>query len=123
MKKEAEEHADEDAKKKELIETRNLADQLIYTAEKSLRDHADKIDETTKTEINQKIAALKEIKDKDEKTAIETATQDLSTSLQKIGEILQKASSENKTQEAPKEGEESVRDAEVTKDEHTDETK
>lgn len=123
MKKEAEEHADEDAKKKELIETRNLADQLIYTAEKSLRDHADKIDETTKTEINQKIAALKEIKDKDEKTAIETATQDLSTSLQKIGEILQKASSENKTQEAPKEGEESVRDAEVTKDEPTDETK
>jgi len=122
MKKEAEDHADEDAKKKELIETRNLADQMIYTAEKSLRDHADKVDEDTKTAINQKIAAVKEVKDKDDKGAIEKATQELSTEMQKIGEIIQKAAQANPEQEPSKADESPVRDAEVT-DEKKDEGK
>jgi molecular chaperone DnaK len=95
MKKEAEEHADEDAKKKELIETRNLADQMIYTAEKALRDHGDKVDEATKTGINEKIAGVRAVKDKDDKAAIETATQALSIEMQKIGEVMQKAAQEN----------------------------
>jgi molecular chaperone DnaK len=116
MKKEAEEHADEDAKKKELIETRNLADQMIYTAEKALKDHGDKVDEATKTSINQKIASVRELKDKDDKAAIEKATQELSTEMQKIGEIMQKAAQAEASQE-PKKGEETVRDAEVTNEE------
>ena len=111
MKKEAEDHAEEDAKKKELIETRNLADQMIYTAEKALRDHGDKVDDATKNGINEKITKVKEVKDKDDKAAIEAATQELSTEMQKIGEVMQKAA-----QEAPQ-GDESVRDAEVTKEE------
>jgi molecular chaperone DnaK len=116
MKKDAEEHADEDAKKKEIIETRNLADQMIYTAEKALKDHGDKVDEATKTAINQKIAGVKEVKDKDDKTAIEKATQELSTEMQKIGEIMQKAAQAEAAQE-PKKEEETVRDAEVTNEE------
>lgn len=110
MKKEAEEHADEDAKKKELIETKNLADQMIYTAEKSLKDHGDKIDEALKTSISEKIASVKDVKDKDDKVAIEGSVQALSAEMQKIGELMQKAS-----QEQPKEGaSDPVRDAEVT---------
>jgi len=117
MKKEAEDHKDEDAKKKEIIETRNSADQLIYTAEKSLREHVDKIDEGTKTAITQKIAGVKEVKDKDDKVAIETATQELSTELQKIGEIIQKASQEKAQSETKAEHEEPVTDAEVINEE------
>ncbi len=107
MKKEAEEHADEDAKKKELIETRNLADQMVYTAEKALRDHNDKVDDATKTSINEKIAKVNEVKGTDDKAAIEAATQELSAEMQKIGEIMQQAA----------QGEDPVRDAEVTNEE------
>lgn len=112
MKREAEEHADEDAKKKEVIEARNIADQMIYTAEKALKDHGDKVDEATKAGINEKIAALREVKDKDDKAAIDAASQALSTQMQKIGEVMQKAAAEG---QAPQ-GEDNVRDAEVTKE-------
>ncbi len=91
MKKEAEEHADEDVKKKELIDTRNQAEQIIYTAEKALKEHEKEVPEEVKTEINDKIKAVKETSTKDDKGAIETAVAELSTSLQKIGEIMQKA--------------------------------
>jgi molecular chaperone DnaK len=123
MKKEAEEHADEDAKKKELIETRNLADQMIYTAEKSLRDHREKVDEATKTAINQKIAGVKEVKDKDDKAVIEKATQELSTEMQKIGEIMQKAAqdAQKPTDAAPETAD--VCDAEVTDEKKPEEPK
>lgn len=91
MKKEAEDHAAEDARKKELIETRNQTEQLIYTAEKSLKDHGDKIPAEVKTEIEDKIKIAKEAKDKEDKAAIDAASAALSESLQKIGEVIQKA--------------------------------
>lgn len=114
MKKEAEEHAGEDEKKKALIESRNMAEQLIYTAEKSLKDHGDKIPADTKTEIEGKMSALKEVREKDDKTVIDTKTEELSASLQKIGEIMQKAA-EASASEAKPEGDK-VRDAEVTEE-------
>lgn len=122
MQKDAEEHAGEDAKKKELIEVRNVADQLIYTAEKALKDHGDQVDEATKTGINDKIAALRSVKDENDKGAIETKTQELSTELQKIGELMQKAASEqgdgqaNTAATGDTATDESVRDADVTDD-------
>jgi molecular chaperone DnaK len=88
MKQEAEAHAADDEKKKKLVESRNLADQSIYTAEKALRDHADKVPADLKQNIEAKIAGLKEVKDKDEQTEIETKTQELSAELSKIGEVL-----------------------------------
>jgi molecular chaperone DnaK len=91
MKSEAEEHAGEDAKKKELIEARNLAEQLVYTAEKSVKDHADDIPAETKEDIETKIKAVNEAKSGEDKAMITTATEALSESLQKIGEIMQKA--------------------------------
>lgn len=92
MQQEADEHADEDKKKKELIDTRNMAETMIFTAEKSLSDYQDKIDEETKNKVEEAIKDLKEAKDGDDKEAIETKTKELSTSMQKIGEIMQKES-------------------------------
>jgi molecular chaperone DnaK len=110
MKKEAEEHAGEDERKKALIDTKNQAEQLIYTAEKSLKDHGDKIPAETKTEIESKMSALKSARDGDDKATIEKMIDDLSTSLQKIGEIIQKSAS---AAESGNSGEGEMRDAEV----------
>ena len=63
MKKEAEANAETDSKKKELIEERNLSDQLIYAAEKSLRDNGDKITPEIKTGVENKISSLKKVRD------------------------------------------------------------
>jgi len=117
MKKEAEEHADEDTKKKELIDTRNHAEQMIYTAEKALKDHEDKISSEIKDEVTAKITSLNEIKSKDDKDAISTATEALSSAMQKIGEAMSKAPTSTEAgNETTKEGEQ-VRDAEEVKDE------
>lgn len=125
MKKEAEEHAGEDERKKALIDTKNQAEQLIYTAEKSLKDHGDKIPAETKTEIEGKMNSLRGAKDGSDKEAIEKMADDLSSSLQKIGEIIQKATSENTAGTNPSDGatsDSNVRDAEV-KDEKPNENK
>jgi molecular chaperone DnaK len=118
MKKEAEEHAGEDEKKKALIDSRNMAEQLIYTAEKSLKDHGDKIPADTKTEIEGKMSTLKEVREKDDKAEIDSKTEELSTSLQKIGEIMQKAAEAESAKEKP-EGD-NVREAEVTEEKPED---
>ncbi len=110
MKKDAEEHAGEDEKKKKLIDARNLAEQLIYTAEKSLRDYSDKVGADVKTDVENKIKELREIKDKDDATAIEAKTQELSGALSKIGEVMASAA---KSSEAEQKDESGIRDAEV----------
>jgi molecular chaperone DnaK len=123
MQKEAEEHADEDAKKKELIEKRNVAEQMIYTAEKSLKDHAEKITDEIKVEVEDAVKALREVMEKDNSQAIATATETLGTSMQKIGEMMQaneeSNTAENQTNESKGE-ENDVKDAEVTEDDATD---
>jgi molecular chaperone DnaK len=110
MKQDAELHADEDAKKKELIDVRNTAEMTIFSAEKALEEHKEKITEDIKTTVQGKIAELKEVKDKDDKSAIETKTHELSTEMQKIGEAVQKASEANPSPSS--EGD--VKDAEAT---------
>lgn len=128
MKKDAEDHAAEDNKKKELIEVRNQAEQTIYTAEKALKDHEKEVPEDVKTEIQGKITELNEVKEKDDKSAIDTAVAALSESLQKIGEIMQKAaeaaskegSSEGTANEPKAEDEPEVREAEEVKTEDTE---
>ena len=115
MKKEAEEHASEDAKKKELIDSRNLAEQMIYTAEKALKDHGAEVPAEVKTDIEDKIKALREVREGEDKAAIESATESLSTSMQKIGEIMSKAAeTATKPEEEKKDDEPTVHEAEVT---------
>ncbi len=115
MKKDAEDHAAEDIKKKEVIETRNLAEQMVYTAEKALKDHADAVPADVKTEIEEKIKAVNEAKSGEHKAAIEAASEALSTSMQKIGEIMSKAAEEaSKPEEAKTEDGPTVHEADVT---------
>jgi len=94
MKADAATHAEEDKKKKEMIETRNLADQLVFTAEKAMKDAGDKIGDDVKKPIQEKIDALKKVKDGDDKEAIAKASEELSKEMQKIGEILNKMAQE-----------------------------
>ncbi|RJQ24952.1 molecular chaperone DnaK [Candidatus Parcubacteria bacterium] len=100
LKQEAVAHAAEDEKKRGVIEAKNHAETLIYTAEKSLKDAGEKVPAELKNLIEAKIANLKSAKDGSEKEPIESATQELSTELQKIGEILYK---DNKEEEKPTE--------------------
>ncbi len=113
MQKDAELHAEEDKKKQEAVEAKNISDQMIYTAEKSLRDNADKITEEIKKGVEEKIEELKKVKDGTDMEAIKKASADLSTEMSKIGEHMAKQTADAQAEpagEAPKD--ETVRDAE-----------
>jgi molecular chaperone DnaK len=88
MQKDAEAHAEEDAKKKELVETRNHAEQLAYTAEKALRDGGDKVPAEVKADVEEKVKMVREALSGEDQEKIKTATEELSQSLSKIGESL-----------------------------------
>jgi len=102
MKKEAELHSQEDKKKQELIEAKNLADNLVYTTEKTLKDLGDKVPEDTKKEIEDKAAELKKVKDGDKIDDIKSKTNDLSQLIQKVGADLYKQTGGQ--QQPPEEG-------------------
>ena len=86
--KEAESHADEDKKKKEVIEMRNQADTLIYSTEKSLEDLGDKVDASLKSDIEAKSEELKKAMEGDEPEPIKTAMDALAKASHKIAEQL-----------------------------------
>jgi molecular chaperone DnaK len=67
-----------------------LAEQIIYTTEKALKDAEGKISEDIKKAVEEKVKELKDVKDKDDLSAIKTATENLSKEIQKIGEYMQK---------------------------------
>ena len=82
----------EDKKKRELIDARNQAEALAYSAEKALKDAGDKVPEDVKKDIELKIETLKKAIEGEDKTSIENSTKELSEALQKIGEVLYKES-------------------------------
>jgi molecular chaperone DnaK len=110
MKKDAELHADEDAKKKELVDVKNTADMMIFSAEKALTEHSTAITDEIKSGVQAKIDEAKKAKEGDDKAAIESATSALSTEMQKIGEHMQK----NASTTAEPQPEEITKDAEAT---------
>jgi len=85
MQKDAETHAEEDKKKRELVEARNNADTLIYTSEKTLKDAGDKVAPDDKRAIEDLVLALKNVKDKDEVEEIKKKTDELSQKLSEVG--------------------------------------
>ena len=85
LKQEAALHAEEDAKKKEMIEVKNQAESLIYLTEKTMKENGEKIPAEAKTSLTEKIEKLKTIKDGSSIEEIKTATEDLSKALQDIG--------------------------------------
>ena len=101
MVKDAEAHADEDRKMKELVEARNTADNLIHSAEKSIKDLGDQVDEGEKTAIEAAIAELKEATAGDDKELIEAKT----TALTEVaGKVAEKAYAQSQQKEGAAEG-------------------
>lgn len=88
MKKEAEAHATEDKKRREVVDLRNQADQIIAVSEKTLKDAGDKAKPEDKTAVEEKVKALKEVKDKDDTEAIQKAMSELSDAIQKVGAAM-----------------------------------
>ena len=116
MQKDAEANAAEDSKKKELVDAKNTAEQLIYTAEKALKD-APTVPEDIKSGVTAKVDALKKEKDSGTLESVKSATEALSTEMQKIGEWLSKnppASTD------PASSEPEVKDAEVKEEKPAD---
>jgi molecular chaperone DnaK len=102
MTKDAEAHADEDKKRRKLVDVRIQADSIIAQTDKVVKDAKDKIDEATKKDIDAKLEALKKVKDGDDAAKIETEIKNLSEAIQKVGaqmyqqaEAAQAASSAN----------------------------
>lgn len=85
MKKDAEAHAEEDLKRKELIEARNHADNTVYAAEKALREFGEKVPAEIKTEIETNVAAVKKAAEDEDVAAIKSSTDALGQVIQKIG--------------------------------------
>ncbi len=85
MQREAETHASEDAKRREEIEARNMADTLAYTAEKTLREQKDKIPADLNQEVETKVQAVRSALQGTDAEAIRRATQELNEALQKVG--------------------------------------
>ncbi len=88
LKREAAEHATDDEKKKALVEARNQAESLIYVSEKAVKDAGEKLATDIKSSVEEKVAALKQVKDGEDVTAINAAHGALSTEIQKIGQSM-----------------------------------
>ena len=88
MRQEAEQHAGEDSRRKEEVEARNAGDSLAYTAEKTLREHGDKLPADVKQEIESKTAALRTALQGHDVSAIKSAMQSLSDTIQKAGSAV-----------------------------------
>jgi molecular chaperone DnaK len=114
MKKDAEINAAADQAKRDLIEAKNIAENLIYQSEKTIKEGGDKISEGSKKEVEDSIAELKKVKDSDNIEEIKKATEKLSESIQKVGaEIYQQQQQEQPKKE---EGPEDIPEAEVEKE-------
>ena len=114
---EAEANADDDRKKKESVETRNLADNLIYTTEKTLAENSDKVPEELKTQIESKVATLKEALESDDDESIKSSLDDLQQTLQELGNAVYSQESENPNNET-EEGTKSDDDDETVEGEY-----
>ncbi|HNP87768.1 MAG TPA: molecular chaperone DnaK [Kouleothrix sp.] len=88
MVRDAEAHADEDKRRRELIGARNQADSLIYTAEKTLRDAGDKVDGALRTDVEDKIRALRNTVESDNVTEIQNRIAELNVVLQQVGQAM-----------------------------------
>ena len=99
--KDAELHAEDDKKKKELVEARNSADALVYSTEKSIQDLGDKVDAETKSKVEDAIAALKKAMEGEDAQEINRLSEELTQSSHKLAEAMyQQASQEGQQQAA-----------------------
>jgi molecular chaperone DnaK len=104
MKKEAETHAEEDKKKREVIDLKNQADQLIYSTEKTLKEHGDKVSAETRGKIESALNNLKEAVKGDNADAIKKATENLATASQELGKVLYEEAAKKQAAPGPSGG-------------------
>jgi len=126
MKQDAEAHAEEDKKKREVIEVKNAAEQIIYAAEKAISEHGEKVGEDIKKNVQEKIDALKKARDNGEPEEIKSASDALSQAMSKIGEAVQQNAKqqENNPENKQSESEETkTRDADFEEGKEGNENK
>ena len=102
MVKEAEQHAEEDKKKREKIEAQNQADNIIYATEKTLKEHGDKVGEADKKNIQEAIEELKKAKDTGSVEEIRDKIKKLSEVSEKLGQAVYEEAAKKQAQEEPK---------------------
>jgi len=96
--KDAELHAEDDKKKKDLVEARNSADALIYSSEKSIKELGDKVDSETKTKVEESIAALKKAMEGEDAEEIKRVSEELTQASHKLAEAMYRQASQNDQQ-------------------------
>ena len=103
MLKEAEEHAEEDKKRKDEVEIRNEADSLIFRAQKSLNEYKDRLPQNVTSTIQEKIDGVKKALEGNDVLLIKSASDELNAQMQKIGETMQQSSTADTghTQQGP----------------------
>jgi len=106
--KDAEMHAEEDKKKRELVDARNMADSLIYTTEKAIKEAGDKVDESTKASINQAIENLKRAMEGDNIEEIKRLSEELTQASHKLAEAMYAQASQQEAQAGGASGAEST---------------
>jgi len=112
MVRDAEEHAEEDKKRKDLVEAKNQAESLIHSTEKSMEEHGDKVDPTTIEAIELAIAALKDELEGDNPDKIRAGIQNVTEAAMKLGEAIYKSSQEDGEQGGNAGSEDDILDAE-----------
>ena len=119
MMRDAEENSSADKARKELIEAKNQADSLIYETEKSLKEHGDKIDSSTKTAIEEDIKKIKELSSQDDAKAedIKKLTENLMQNSMKIGEAIYKSSPNSEANSAENSSNDSANDSQKSTEE------
>ncbi len=104
MRQEAEIHADEDMKRKAVIEAKNIAENLAYTAEKTLKDAGDKVDQEMKREVEDKVTKVRSVcNTATDAEEIKTATEELSEAIQKVGSQMYEQSKDQPQEPAAEE--------------------
>jgi molecular chaperone DnaK len=109
--KDAEVHAEDDKKKKDLVEARNSADSLIYSTEKSIKDLGDKVDSDTKSKVEESIAALRKAMEGEDVDEIKRVNEELTQASHKLAEAMYQQASQNEQQAGAESSEQAAGDA------------
>ncbi|MCK5564794.1 MAG: Hsp70 family protein, partial [Planctomycetes bacterium] len=115
MTKDAELHAEEDKKRREVVDAKNQADQLVYSTEKTLKEHGEKVSAEVRGKIEAALNNLKEAAKGEDKDAIQKASENLGEAAQELGKILYEEAAKKQAEEQPA-GEQTVEPEPESKD-------
>ncbi len=117
MRQAAERHAEEDRQRRELVETRNRADNMVYSAEKTLKDLGEKVPAELKQKVEDAAAKVNQVKEGEDLNAIKTATDELAEVLQQLGSAAYQQGEQTQASSEDEEGEKTTEDTPSSDDE------